>query len=141
MKCRPVVVTVIAILISLTLFRVQTLLLLPTLTRFGGTAPDAWLVPWVSDSLFGLLVPVIVILLLRRTTLRIWGALVAYNALGAFDYSIGLATQWQQPLPAEMASPPMVFGGIGLFMLFQLIALGLLFRATAIRHFNPFKTT
>lgn len=136
MKSRPRVLRVIAVLIALTLFRAQTLLLVPKLSLFGGNAPDAWWVPWISDAIFGMLVPVIVFVLLRGKTIRSWGALVVYNALGAFDYGTGLATQWQHPLPDELASSTAVYVGIGLFMLFQLLAFALLWRGDVIRHFH-----
>lgn len=136
MKNRPRVLLVIAILMSLTFFRAQTLLMLPGLVRFGGEAPDAWLVPWISDSLFGILVPVMVFLLLKARSLRTWALLVAYNAMGAFDYAIGLATQWQHPLPESIGSPIAVYGGIGTFLAFQLIAITLLLRQDVIGHFS-----
>ena len=60
---------------------------------------------------------------------RVWGALVVYNAVGAFDYSHGLATQWTDPIPAETASSTTVYFGIGVFMAFQIIGLALLFRS------------
>ena len=136
MRTHPRVLIVIAILMSLTAFRAQTLLLLPGLVRFGGEAPDAWLVPWVSDSVFGILVPVMVFLLLNARSLRTWALLVAYNAMGAFDYVIGLATQWQHPLPESIGSPIAVYGGITAFLIFQVMAIGLLLRHNVIRHFS-----
>ncbi|MCB1599585.1 MAG: hypothetical protein R3F18_09435 [Lysobacterales bacterium] len=136
MRTHPRVLIVIAILMSLTAFRAQTLLLLPGLVRFGGEAPDAWLVPWVSDSVFGILVPVMVFLLLKARSLRTWALLVAYNAMGAFDYVIGLATQWQHPLPESIGSPIAVYGGITAFLIFQVMAIGLLLRHNVIRHFS-----
>jgi D-alanyl-lipoteichoic acid acyltransferase DltB (MBOAT superfamily) len=136
MKNRPPVLLVIAILMSLTFFRAQTLLMLPGLVRFGGEAPDAWLVPWVSDSVFGILVPFMVFLVLKGRSLRTWGLLVAYNALGAFDYVIGMATQWQHPLPEAIGSPAIVYTGIGIFLVFQVVAIVLLLRHDVIRHFS-----
>jgi hypothetical protein len=136
MRNHPRVLIFIAILMSLTVFRAQTLLLLPGLVRFGGEAPDAWLVPWVSDSAFGILVPVMVFLLLKVRSLRTWALLVAYNAMGAFDYVIGLATQWQHPLPESIGSPIGVYAGITTFLVFQIMAITLLLRRDVIRHFS-----
>lgn len=136
MKNHPRVLIVIATLMSLTVFRTQTLLLLPGLARFGGEAPDAWLVPWVSDSAFGILVPVMVFLLLKVHSLRTWALLVAYNAMGAFDYVIGLATQWQHPLPESIGSRIGVYAGITTFLVFQIMAITLLLRRDVIRHFS-----
>jgi hypothetical protein len=39
-------------------------------------------------------------------------------------------------MPVEMASATTVYLGIGLFMCFQLVALGLLFRSDVIAEFN-----
>ena len=126
----------IALLMAATIFRVQTLLFLPELQMFGGIAPDAWFGPWLSDATIGLLLPIMIYLFWTVRTITIWGLLVVYNAVGAFDYSQGLITQWVHPLPPQVAAPATVYVGIGLFMVFQLIALSLLFRADVIAHFN-----
>lgn len=126
----------IALLMCFTIFRAQTVLFLPKVEMFGGPAADAWFAPWLSDAIFGFLVPVMVFLFLKRRGTKLWGALVIYNALGAFDYANGLAAQWIAPMPVEMASPMTVYIGIGLFMVFQLIALALLFRSDVVSHFS-----
>lgn len=82
------ILKIIAILMTLTLFRVQTILFIPKIEMFDGIAPNAWLGPWVS------------------------------------------------PMPEEMASQITVYLGIGVFMIFQLTALALLFRTDVIRHFS-----
>lgn len=125
----------IALLMSATIFRAQTILFLPTVEMFGGIAPDAWFAPWLSDAILGLMVPALVTLFWRGRGIAVWGALVIYNALGAFDYATGLATQWTSPMPTEMASATTVYLGIGVFMACQLIALALLFRDEVIAHF------
>ncbi|MEM1023117.1 MAG: hypothetical protein AAGD10_10555 [Myxococcota bacterium] len=126
----------IAIAMGLTLPRVQTVLLLPQLAMFGGDAPDAWLAPWLSDAILGLLIPVVLYALLRSKGLRAWGLLLVYNAVGAFDYSHGLLAQFTDPLPASIASSSLVYGGIGAGMTFQCIALILLFSRDARRAFK-----
>lgn len=125
----------IAFLIGATLFRAQTVLFLPTVEMFGGIAPNGWFGPWLSDAILGFLVPVMVFIFLTRRGIRVWGALVLYNAVGAFDYSQGLITQYVSPMPAEMASPATVYAGIGVFMTLQLVALILLFRREVVVHF------
>lgn len=122
-------------LMSATIFRAQTILFLPTVEMFGGIAPDAWFAPWLSDTVLGFMVPMMVYLFWRQRGIGIWGALVIYNAVGAFDYATGLATQWTSPMPLEMASAMTVYLGIGVFMMSQLIALALLFRDEVIAHF------
>ena len=126
----------IAVLIGLTIPRVQTLLFLPKLEMFGGIAPDAWFAAWVSDAILGLLIPLAIYALLRLRGPVVWGALLIYNAVGAFDYSHGLATQFTDPLPASIAPAAVVYVGIGACMLVQLVALALLFRRDVIAHFH-----
>lgn len=127
---------VIAILMSVTIFRAQTVLFLPTVEMYGGPSPDAWFAPWLTDAFLGFILPIMLWLFWTRRGIRVWGALVVYNAIGAFDYSTGLATQWHAPMPAEMASAATVYGGIGFFITCQLIALVLLFRRCVVDHFN-----
>ena len=126
----------IALLMGATIFRAQTILFLPELQMFGGPAPDGWFGPWLSDTIIGFAVPVMLYLFWTQRSLAIWGALVAYNAVGAFDYSQGLITQMISPMPVEMASAVTVYVGIGLFMVAQIVALGLLFRRDVIAEFK-----
>lgn len=126
----------ITLLMGATIFRAQTVLFLPTVEMFGGAASDGWFGPWLSDSILGFILPVMLFLFWTRRGIRIWGLLVVYNAVGAFDYSQGLLTQYISPMPAEMASPATVYVGIGVFMVLQLIALWLLFRRDVLDHFT-----
>ncbi len=125
-----------AFLMGATFFRTQTILFLPTVEMFGGIAPDAWFAPWLSDAILGILVPIVVYIFWTKRGIRIWGALVIYNALGAFDYINGLATQHTAPMPVEMASAMTVYLGIGVFLTCQLIALALLFKKEVILQFS-----
>ncbi|MGB3472301.1 MAG: hypothetical protein WBA51_15920 [Erythrobacter sp.] len=126
----------ITLLMGLTLFRAQTVLFLPTVEMYGGIAPDAWFAPWLSDAILGFLLPLMLWLFWTKRGVRVWGVLVLYNAVGTFDYATGLATQWIHPMPAEMASATTAYVGIGLFMVFQLVALTLLFRGDVVDHFS-----
>ncbi|MEL6110804.1 MAG: hypothetical protein AAFU85_32765 [Planctomycetota bacterium] len=119
-----------------TVFRAQTIFFLPELSMFGGKAPDGWFAPWLSDSIIGLLVPLVVYLFWTQRGVRIWGLIATYNAVGAFDYANGLAAQWISPMPAEMASPTTVYLGIGVFMALQLIVFALMLRPDVVRHFT-----
>mgnify|MGYP006956413812 CR=1 FL=1 len=124
----PTIRWAITLLMGATIFRAQTVLFLPELQMFGGIAPDGWFGPWLSDAIIGFTLPVMLYLFWVRRSVAVWGVLVAYNAVGAFDYSQGLITQFINPLPVEIASTATIYVGIGLFMGFQLVALGLLFR-------------
>ncbi len=126
----------ITLLMGATIFRAQTILFLPELQMYGGPAPDGWFGPWLSDTIIGFALPVMLFLFWTRRGVAVWGALVAYNAVGAFDYSQGLITQMISPMPVGMASAATVYVGIGLFMGFQLLALGLLFRRDVIAEFT-----
>ena len=131
----PAIRWAITLLMGATIFRAQTVLFLPEVQMFGGIAPDGWFGPWLSDAIIGFLLPVMLYLFWTRRSMAIWGVLVAYNAVGAFDYSQGLITQVISPMPVEMAAAATVYIGIGLFMGFQLVALGLLFRRDVIAAF------
>ncbi|MFA8388213.1 MAG: hypothetical protein ACEPO2_21545 [Pelagibaca sp.] len=132
----PTIKWAIALLMGATIFRAQTILFLPEVQMFGGIAPDGWFGPWLSDTIIGFALPVMLYLFWTRRSIAVWGVLVGYNAVGAFDYSQGLITQAISPMPVEMASAATVYFGVGLFMCFQLVALGLLFRHDVIAEFK-----
>ncbi len=132
----PTIKWAITLLMSVTIFRAQTILFLPQVQMFGGIAPDGWFGPWLSDTIIGFALPVMLYLFWARRSVAVWGALVAYNAVGAFDYSQGLITQAISPMPVEMASAATVYLGIGLFMAAQIVALGLLFHGKVIAEFK-----
>ena len=132
---RPKVVNITAILTALTIPRLMALTFLPTLQMFGGTSPDEWLGPWVSDSILGLLLPVVIYFILKGKGLKTWALLIVYSTLGAFDYATGLVTQWLHPLPIETASPPVVFISLCSTLLFQVVVIILFFRNDVINHF------
>lgn len=122
-KSRPVIITVIAVLMLLTITRMQAILFIPSLKMFGGISPDGWFGPWVSDAILGVLLPIMVYFALRESGIKLWGLLVLYNAVGAFDYSQGLATQWIDPLPLAIASSALVYGALSITLSIQLVAL------------------
>lgn len=129
---RPRTVTWIAVLTALTISRFSVAFRLPSLEMFDGDNPDAWIGPWISDTMLGLLVPLMVFLALTKTGARVWGALAAYSVIGAFDYVHGLVTQWIHPLNGSAA---VTYGGISFFLAVQLVAIALLFRTDVMRHF------
>jgi len=45
----------------------------------------------------GLLAPFIAYLAFMKNGLKLWGALIAYNCIGAFDYANGLLTEYLSP--------------------------------------------
>lgn len=124
----------IAILILLTTSRFSVVTYFPGLEMLGGPDPNEWLGPWATDTILGLLAPFIAYLAYKKKGLRLWGALIAYNCIGAFDYANRLLTEYLSP---QVSNPPeMIFGAIGLFFCLQLAVMYLLFKKNVINHFS-----
>lgn len=133
---RPKALNIIAILSLLTVSRAMALLFLPTLDMLGGTSPNEWLGPWVTDGILGLLLPVVIYFILKGKGIKTWALLIMYSTLGAFDYATGLVTQWLHPLPTETASSSTVYVSLIATLILQTIAVFLFFRRDVINHFN-----
>lgn len=71
----------------------------------------------------------------RKTGAKVWAALIVYSALGAFDYSHGLATQWHYPQMTEGSVSAVIYTAIGVGMIFNLIVALMMFRGDVMRHF------
>jgi hypothetical protein len=131
---RPKQIKWIAILIALTFSRFSVVTYFPGLEMLGGPDPNEWLGPWATDTTLGLLAPLIAYLAYKKTGLKLWGGLIAYNCIGAFDYANGLLTEYLSP---QVSNPPeMIFGAIGLFFCIQLVVIYLLFNKNVINHFS-----
>ena len=124
----------IAFLILLTSIRFIVVSFIPSLEMFGGPNPDAWIGPWGADTILGALAPLMAWLAWRGQGTRVWGLLIAYNAVGAFDYSHGLLTQWLEPTMTQSAA--LTYGSIGMSLIVQLVVLLLLFRAPVASNFT-----
>ena len=123
------------IMMVLTFSRASVITYFPHLEMYGGIDANAWFAPWVSDTIFGLMVPVMIYLLWRKTGAKVWAALIVYNALGAFDYSHGLATQMHYPQMTEGSVSAVIYTAIGLGMIFKLIVTLMMLRGDVLRHF------
>lgn len=132
-------VSIIATLTLLTILRAMALTFLPTLNMFGGTSPNEWLGPWITDSILGLLLPIVIYAILKGKGLKTWALLIMYSALGAFDYAIGIVTQWFHPLPSETASSSIVFTSLTATLIIQSIVVILFFKKDVIYHFHKSK--
>lgn len=133
-KNRPNQVKWIAILIALTFSRFSVVTFFPGLEMFGGPEPNEWIGPWSTDTTLGLLAPLMAYLAFKKSGLRLWGGLIAYNCIGAFDYANGLLIEYLSP---QVLNPPeMIFGGIGLFLCIQLVVIYLLFNKKVISYFS-----
>ena len=126
----------IGVLIGLTATRALAIAFIPKLTMFGGTAPDAWVGPWVADAVLGLLIPLVIFTLYRFRSARAWGLILLYNGIGAFDYSMGLVTQWQSPLPPSIAPASLVYGSLSFTLVVQLVVIVLLLRRDVVKDFT-----
>ena len=127
----------VSILILLTTLRAMVVTFIPSLEMLGGINSDAWFAPWISDAVLGVMAPFVAYFAFRSMGTKLWGFLVAYNAVGAFDYAHGLATQWTHPLLPEFNSAAMTYGSISISMCVQITVLLLLFRKDVVGHFNP----
>ena len=123
------------IMMALTFSRTSVATYFPHLEMYGGVDANAWFAPWVSDTILGLLVPVMIYLLWRQTGAKVWATLIVYNALGAFDYSHGLATQWHYPQATEGAVSAVIYSAIGLGMVLNIAVALMMFRGDVMRHF------
>ena len=113
---------------------------LKSLKMFGGVNPDAWLGPWFSDTILGILTPLAIYAAFALEGPVTWGLLLAFNFVGAFDYAHGLLAQYMHPqvtmVGGKPAKPPAIYGSIGLGLLFQLINIGVLLTPDVVKYFT-----
>lgn len=135
---RPKQVKWITILIALTFSRFSVVTFFPGLEMFGGLEPNEWIGPWTTDTTLGLLAPLMAYLAFKKTGLKLWGTLIAYNCIGAFDYANGLLIEYLSP---QVSNPPeIIFGGISLFFCVQLVVIYLLFNKNVISHYSQVRS-
>ena len=129
---------IIAILLAVTFMRIFMGTMIPSLEMYGGDNPNDWFGPWISDTILGALVPLMIFLLLRKKGIKAWAALLMYNGIGAFDYAHGLLTQWTDPLIPNgiFGTPELTYGSLSFSLLVQLTVIGLLFNPGVIKYFN-----
>ena len=139
-KKPPKVIYIIVTITLLTALRAQTLFFFSTLEMNGGNNANAWLAPWVTDSILGLLVPIVIYYLLKGKGAKIWALLIMYSALGAFDYATGIAIQYIHPMSIETASPKLVYSSLFFTLIIQSVAVLLLFKKSVINHFFKYES-
>ena len=132
---RPKVIYAIFGLTLLTAVRAQTLFFFSSLRMNGGSNPDEWVTPWITDSILGLMIPFILYLILKGKGIKIWAFLISYSAIGAFDYLTGLDTQWFHPMSPETAGSELVYSSLLFSFLVQTIVLLLLFKQGVINYY------
>ena len=133
----PYYVKLIAILMGITFMRIFMGTMIPSLEMYGGNNPDAWFGPWISDTILGILVPIMLFLLLRKRGIKTWALLLMYNGIGAFDYAHGLITQWTDPLTPNgiFGTPELTYGSLTFSLLVQCTVIILLFNSSVIDKF------
>ena len=120
---------VISVLILITTLRTAAGTLIPNLEMFGGNMSNAWTGPFFADVVLGVMAPFVAYLAWKKVGKRLWGFLVVYNAVGAFDYLQGLVVSIHSPDPA-LPSITLI-----LFMTLQITILLLLFRKDVSEHY------
>ena len=121
---------VISILILITTLRTAAGTLIPNLEMFGGNMSNAWTGPFFVDVVLGVMAPFVAYLAWKKVGKRLWGFLVVYNAVGAFDYLQGLVISIVITNPFGMTFP------LVLFMTLQITILLLLFRKDVVEHYQ-----
>ena len=112
--------------------------MIPSLEMYGGENPNAWFGPWISDTILGILVPIMIYILLKKRGIKVWAILLIYNGIGAFDYAHGLITQWTDPLTPNgiFGSPELTYGSLSFSLIVQITIIALLFNSTVLGYFN-----
>ncbi|MDX2362450.1 MAG: hypothetical protein QNK23_16705 [Crocinitomicaceae bacterium] len=134
---RPKELKIIAVLIGITMMRIMSGAMIPSLEMYGGENPDAWFAPWLSDAVLGLLAPYMIYLALKKNGVKVWASLLVYNSIGAFDYVHGLLTQWTDPLVPNglMGTPELTYGSVAFSLIVQLTIIYFLARPNVMNHF------
>jgi hypothetical protein len=100
---------------------------------------QGWFGPWVTDSILGVLVPVMIMLSLTVTGIPLLACLFAYNILGAYDYAHGLLTQYLEPQSFFLwkpAVPTAIYGSIGFGCICNLVCAVMLLQGPVVSYFS-----
>jgi hypothetical protein len=75
---RPSILTIAGTIIGFTVSRASMITKIQTVELFDGVNPNAWLHPWVTDSLLGVLAPFMCFWVLKgKPSPKLWGVLLA----------------------------------------------------------------
>jgi hypothetical protein len=131
----PSAVIAMLVFMSLTISRVYMITKIKTCKMFGGVNPDEWFGPWVTDSTMGCLLPVVVGIAAYGQGRVLWGILVGYNCIGAYDYANGLMCQFMSPQADGQFPPTAIYASVGFGCFCNLVALCLLFTKAAMNYY------
>jgi hypothetical protein len=91
---------IVLILTYLLSGRAMTLAFIP---RVGGSAvgdpPPAWLMPLVGDAIIGITALLIAYLILKKTGLWVWTAIIVWNSVGIWDALSAFVIHTTNPWP------------------------------------------
>ena len=136
---RPLQVKIVGALLCYTLTRTMMALQLKSAKMFGGLNADAWLAPWLSDTILGILTPFAIYGAFTGKGVVAWGLLLSFNVAGSYDYMNGLLAQYLHPMVTMMGNPAppagVIYGSIGLGCLCQIINVILLLQDDTIHFF------
>ena len=136
---RPKEVKIVGGLLCYTLTRTMMALQLKSAKMFGGLNADAWLAPWLSDTILGILTPFAIYGAFTGKGVVAWGLLLSFNVVGSYDYMNGLLAQYLHPMVTMMGKPAppaaVIYGSIGLGCLCQIINVILLLQDDTIHFF------
>ena len=93
---RPNGLKVAAIVTGLFVYRLSSLRFIPNVG--DADTPEAWLIPYVGDSIQGLLALVVAYLLLRYRGVVVWAVAIAYHVSGIRDYMNGFMMERLDPV-------------------------------------------
>ena len=102
---------------------------------YGGIDANTLLVPWVSDTILGLLFPFAAYAIWRKSGATLWALLITYSFMGAFDYAHGLGVQWHYPQVTEGAVSAVIYSAISFGLIMNLGSALLLLRSDVRRYF------
>ena len=105
---------------------------------FAELVSQGWLGPWVTDSILGMLVPVMISLSLTMKGVPLLVCLFAYNILGAYDYAHGLLTQYLEPQRIFMwkpAVPKQIYGSIAFGCICNIVCAVMLLQSPVVSYF------
>lgn len=98
--------------------------------RAGGTGagdpPAAWLMPLLGDAIIGLSALIIAYLILKKTGLWVWTAVITWNVVAIWDalaaYTLHLTNPWPEFFMIEALGPAMFFGAIAMHLAIVILA-------------------
>ncbi len=107
--------------------RAMTLAFIP---RVGGTTPGdpppAWLMPLVGDAVIGVTALLIVYLILKKTGLWVWTAIIVWNSVAIWDalsaYAIHTTNPWPEFFMIKLLGPSMFFAAVAMHLAIVILA-------------------